>query len=100
MNLCATFGLTVKPVSRQGPAAFRQTPSQRGWRMSGQPREGRPVTGEPETIAVVVVTYNSASLIEDLVASLAPGLRGLSWHLTVADNDSHDGTVETVRRFA
>jgi GT2 family glycosyltransferase len=58
------------------------------------------VTGEPETIAVVVVTYNSASLIEDLVASLAPGLRGLNWHLTVADNDSRDGTVEAVRRFA
>lgn len=58
------------------------------------------MTGEPETIAVVVVTYNSASLIEDLVASLAPGLRGLNWHLTVADNDSRDATVETVRRFA
>ena len=58
------------------------------------------MTGEPETIAVVVVTYNSASLVEDLVASLAPGLRGLNWHLTVADNDSRDGTVETVRRFA
>ncbi|GAA1029820.1 glycosyltransferase family 2 protein [Virgisporangium ochraceum] len=58
------------------------------------------MTGEPETIAVVVVTYNSASLIEDLVASLAPGLRGLNWHLTVADNDSRDGTVEAVRRFA
>lgn len=58
------------------------------------------MTGEPETIAVVVVTYNSASLLEDLFASLAPGLRGLNWHLTVADNDSRDGTVETVRRFA
>jgi N-acetylglucosaminyl-diphospho-decaprenol L-rhamnosyltransferase len=58
------------------------------------------VTGEPETIAVVVVTYNSASLIEDLVASLAPGLRGLNWHLTIADNDSRDDTIDTVRRFA
>jgi N-acetylglucosaminyl-diphospho-decaprenol L-rhamnosyltransferase len=58
------------------------------------------VTGEPETIAVVVVTYNSASLIEDLVASLAPGLNGLNWHLTIADNASRDGTVETVRRHA
>ena len=58
------------------------------------------MTGEPETIAVVVVTYNSASLIEDLVASLAPGLRGLNWHLTVADNASRDGSVEAVRRHA
>ncbi|GAA0952093.1 glycosyltransferase family 2 protein [Virgisporangium aurantiacum] len=58
------------------------------------------MTGEPETIAVVVVTYNSAALIEDLVASLAPGLRGLNWHLTVADNASRDGSVEAVRRYA
>lgn len=58
------------------------------------------MTGEPETIAVVVVTYNSASLIEDLVTSLAPGLRGLNWHLTIADNDSRDATIETVRLHA
>lgn len=58
------------------------------------------MTGEPETIAVVVVTYNSAALIEDLVASLAPGLRGLNWHLTIADNASRDGSVEAVRRYA
>lgn len=58
------------------------------------------MTGEPETIAVVVVTYNSASLIDDLVASLAPGLSGLNWHLTIADNASRDGTVEAVRVHA
>lgn len=58
------------------------------------------MTGDPETIAVVVVTYNSASLIEDLIASLAPGLRGLKWHLTIADNASRDATVEAVRRYA
>jgi N-acetylglucosaminyl-diphospho-decaprenol L-rhamnosyltransferase len=52
------------------------------------------------TIAVVVVTYDSAGLIEDLVASLAPGLGGLDWHLTVADNDSTDDTVAEVRKYA
>jgi len=29
---------------------------------------------DSETVAVVVVTYNSAGLIEDLIESLAPGL--------------------------
>lgn len=53
-----------------------------------------------ETIAVVVVTYNSEPLLADLVASLGPGLKGLSWHLTAADNASADGSVETLRRLA
>jgi GT2 family glycosyltransferase len=58
------------------------------------------VTGTPETIAVVVVTYNSARFVPDLVASLGPGLAGLDWHLTVADNASSDDTVEVLRREA
>lgn len=53
-----------------------------------------------ESVAVVVVTYNSERLIPDLVASLGPGLDGLDWHLTVADNDSADGTVAALRRLA
>ncbi|MEU5940879.1 glycosyltransferase family 2 protein [Micromonospora sp. NPDC047548] len=53
-----------------------------------------------ETVAVVVVTYNSERLLPDLIASLGPGLEGMSWHLTVADNASGDGTVETLRRLA
>ena len=52
------------------------------------------------TIAVVVVTYNSAGLVEDLVDSLGPGLAGPDWHLTVADNASTDDTVAEVRKFA
>lgn len=53
-----------------------------------------------ETIAVVVVTYHSEPLLPALIASLGPGLAGLRWHLTVADNDSADGTVATLRRLA
>jgi N-acetylglucosaminyl-diphospho-decaprenol L-rhamnosyltransferase len=53
-----------------------------------------------ETVAVVVVTYNSESLLEDLLASLGPGLDPVPWHLTVADNASADGSVATVRRLA
>ncbi|MFN0030178.1 MAG: glycosyltransferase family 2 protein [Acidimicrobiales bacterium] len=53
-----------------------------------------------ETIAVVVVTYNSAPLISGLVESLGPGLAGLEWHLTVVDNASHDDTVAQVNAAA
>lgn len=52
------------------------------------------------TVAVVVVTYNSAGLLEDLIASLDDGLKGVSWHLTVADNASADGTVGRLRSLA
>ena len=53
-----------------------------------------------EIIAVVVVTYNSERLLADLVSSLEPGLGGLSWHLTVADNASADATVASLRSLA
>jgi GT2 family glycosyltransferase len=58
------------------------------------------LTDSTETIAVVVVTYNSGRFIADLVASLGPGLRGLDWHLTVADNASADGTLAEVHAHA
>ncbi|SIN43942.1 glycosyltransferase [Micromonospora cremea] len=51
-------------------------------------------------VAVVVVTYNSERLLPDLLAALGPGLGALSWHLTVADNASADGTVAALRRLA
>lgn len=53
-----------------------------------------------EIIAVVVVTYNSERFLVDLVASLSPGLAGVRWHLTVADNASSDGTVDALRQLA
>jgi GT2 family glycosyltransferase len=53
-----------------------------------------------ETVAVVVVTYNSERLVPDLIASLAPGLEGVDWHLTVADNASADDSVGVVHRLA
>ncbi len=58
------------------------------------------MTGSPETIAVVVVTYNSARFIPDLIASLGPGLDGVDWHLTVADNASGDGTLAVLSEHA
>jgi N-acetylglucosaminyl-diphospho-decaprenol L-rhamnosyltransferase len=53
-----------------------------------------------EIIAVVVVTYNSALFLPDLLASLGPGLFGLSWHLTIADNASADNTLAVLRELA
>ncbi|NGN93044.1 glycosyltransferase family 2 protein [Nocardioides sp. KC13] len=52
------------------------------------------------TIAVVVVTYNSAHLLADLVGSLPGGLTGLGWRLVIADNASADDTVTVARRLA
>lgn len=51
-------------------------------------------------VAVVVVTFNSSALVEDLVASLPDGLAGLDWCLVVADNASQDDTVARVRECA
>jgi N-acetylglucosaminyl-diphospho-decaprenol L-rhamnosyltransferase len=59
----------------------------------------RPGAGDT-TVAVVVVTYNSERLLEDLLSSFDDGLKGVSWHLTVADNASADASVRTARRLA
>lgn len=53
-----------------------------------------------EVVAVVVVTYHSEPLMADLIDSFEAGLAGVRWHLTVADNDSADGTVPTLRKLA
>jgi len=51
-------------------------------------------------IAVVVVTYNSASLLPALIESLDSGLAGTDWHLVVVDNGSSDDIGECVARHA
>jgi GT2 family glycosyltransferase len=58
------------------------------------------LSGTQETVAVVVITYNSEELLPDLLASLGPGLGDVPWHLTVADNASADGSVAALRRQA
>jgi N-acetylglucosaminyl-diphospho-decaprenol L-rhamnosyltransferase len=52
------------------------------------------------TVAVLVVTYNSAAVLPDLLASLADGLAGIAWHLTAADNASADDSVAVLRALA
>lgn len=51
-------------------------------------------------IAICVVTYNSAPLIADLVASLDGGAVGVAWSLVVADNSSSDDTLAELERHA
>lgn len=51
-------------------------------------------------IAVLVITWNSAKVIDGLLASLRPGLVGLDWHLVVADNDSADDTTARIEAWA
>jgi N-acetylglucosaminyl-diphospho-decaprenol L-rhamnosyltransferase len=62
-----------------------------------------PVPSAParaHVVAVLVVTYNSAPLLADLIESLDAGLAGVRWHLTVADNASADNTVALLRELA
>src|SRR6202035_2797169 len=51
------------------------------------------------TIAVVVVTWNSAAVIRGLLDSLPSGLDGLDWHLYVVDNASADDTTAIVEHW-
>ena len=56
-----------------------------------------PASRRGPTVAVVVVTYNSADVVPGLLESLDRGMAGTQWHLVVVDNDSADGTPELVR---
>lgn len=56
--------------------------------------EGQRPTGE--VLVVAVVSYNSATVLPELIASLGPGLGESAWHLVVADNDSVDSSVRIV----
>jgi N-acetylglucosaminyl-diphospho-decaprenol L-rhamnosyltransferase len=54
----------------------------------------------PITITVVFVTYNSARLLERVLASLAAALRGISFQCVVVDNASRDASVALLERHA
>lgn len=51
--------------------------------------------GAAAPVAVVVVTYNSASVLPGLLDSLPDGLEGIErQRIIIVDNDSHDASVE------
>lgn len=52
------------------------------------------------TVAAVVVTWNSAGVLEGLLGSLRSGFEGVvPWRLTVVDNASDDETVSIAERW-
>jgi GT2 family glycosyltransferase len=52
------------------------------------------------SVAIIVVTFNSEPLLRDLVESLPRGAgMNVCWKLVVADNDSHDATVPSLRQL-
>ncbi|MCM2424732.1 glycosyltransferase family 2 protein [Streptomyces sp. RKAG337] len=51
-------------------------------------------------VAVLVVTWNSAAVLPEFIASLPAGMAGLDWRLVVADNDSADDTVAVLSALA
>jgi len=53
-----------------------------------------------EAVAVVVITYNSAPLLPDLISSLPAGMGRVPWHLIVVDNDSADDSIAQARKLA
>ncbi|MEW2300741.1 glycosyltransferase family 2 protein [Streptomyces sp. NPDC006655] len=52
------------------------------------------------SVAVIVVTWNSAQVLPGFLAALPHAMTGLDWRLVVADNDSADDTVEVLRTLA
>ncbi|MFT4165243.1 MAG: glycosyltransferase family 2 protein [Microlunatus sp.] len=56
---------------------------------------------EVKVLAVVTVTYNSASVLPDFIASLDGGFdSGIDWRLVVVDNDSKDDSIAIVESLA
>lgn len=52
------------------------------------------------TLTVVVPCFNEAPNVEPMVASLRAALEGIDWEVVFVDDDSPDGTAETVKRIA
>ena len=62
-------------------------------------RNGSTATIPPECVAVVVVTFDSATLLHDLIESLPAGMGEVDWHLVVVDNDSSDDSVAVAKQL-
>jgi len=60
---------------------------------------GPAATADPSVVAVVV-TWNSAGVVSELLASLPAAMGATTWRLVVVDNESSDDTVDVVRHAA
>jgi len=56
------------------------------------------VRGFSKKLSIVIVTYNSASDVEECLCSIGRETRGIDYEIWVVDNASRDGTLECVRR--
>ena len=67
--------------------------------MSALSAAPRPVSTSDATcdVAIVVVTFNSATHVDRLLASLDPALGDLGYRVVVVDNNSSDDTVARLR---
>jgi dolichol-phosphate mannosyltransferase len=54
----------------------------------------------PIELSVVVPTFNEAPNVAALLAKLEAALSGIAWQVIVVDDDSPDGTAETVKAIA
>jgi len=57
-------------------------------------------TSEPLELAVIVPTFNERENIEPLLNLLSQALVGISYEVIFVDDDSTDGTADTIRRLA
>jgi GT2 family glycosyltransferase len=51
------------------------------------------------TVSAIVVTWNSAAVLDGLLHSLRPGFEGVEWRITIVDNASTDETVAVAERW-
>ena len=63
------------------------------------PRRLRPVTNDSDKLAIVVVTYNRAELLAELLESIAR-LNRAPWRVIVVDNASSDNTADVLKTAA
>ncbi|MDK1374009.1 MULTISPECIES: glycosyltransferase family 2 protein [unclassified Sinorhizobium] len=79
--IAQTLGIEAAGRIADGPVESGKQPD----------HEGRPAA----TVSVVIVTYNSASVLPSLLDSLPEGLAGIErFEVIVVDNDSRDGSAE------
>ncbi len=58
------------------------------------------VNANSPQLAIIVPTYNETGNIASLYQELEQSLQALQWELIIVDDDSPDGTTETVTRLA
>ncbi|MBW2076204.1 MAG: glycosyltransferase [Deltaproteobacteria bacterium] len=49
-------------------------------------------------LSIIVVSYNTKSLLLDCLASIFATVKGMNFEVWVVDNNSTDGTIEAVRQ--